>query len=692
MATFRFIHAETGWPLHIDGWGDKLASVRYGDCRDDFSAFWIEPAGEGRVYLRNLATGLPLHINGLGDQLASVRCGDCTDEYSQFHLRAAATSEEGLVLLSVAMDRPLRIGVDQMASTIESVEAEESIFRLEAHGMGLRSCLLLASEELTPLHVDGLGDQLASLRFGQLQDEYCKFKLEASPEGGFFLINVGSGFPLRIDSNGRVSVSAQDCRDAFACFALDPEPLVPGSFHIKSVGAGKAICIHEKLAILEDDHTCAASAFWLPICRESVKSSRKSRRSDIPSGYEMVGTEPLGSGGFGVVHCCRCLLDGRLCAVKSMYQRFDKNEAFLRSELTNLARLPPHPNLLRYYTCFLEHGRLHIVTECLDAVKLYKLIKGSKESPSPAESVSCWFLQLFKGLTCLHSIGMIHRDLHAENVLIAREGAEVSTCPSAVKIIDVGLAKISELLEPSVMSVQGVGPAWYFSPERRAGEAFDHLDDVWAAGCMLAEMIIGEGRYIQDCPSHGPGGIDFSTRPEAVEELLRRCAAKSGGEVGRLGRAPREALARKASRADAARMAELLEVAKRSVRGKVGEKVGQLGRSCKKKGVCGGKWARKWASWGEVARRKECAGESGRESGPVGEKLQEGRSVRGKVGEKVDYGVGCDRKFHSVCQEARPCQVHIEFGYSHFANLCENTLRKSTEELFFELESKFFFL
>ena len=58
--------------------------------------------------------------------------------------------------------------------------------------------------------------------------------------GGFFLINVGSGFPLRIDSNGRVSVSAQDCRDAFACFALDPEPLVPGSFHIKSVGAGKA--------------------------------------------------------------------------------------------------------------------------------------------------------------------------------------------------------------------------------------------------------------------------------------------------------------------------------------------------------------------------------------------------------------------------------------------------------------------
>ena len=39
----------------------------------------------------------------------------------------------------------------------------------------------------------------------------------------------------------------------------------------------------------------------------------------------------------------------------------------------------------------------------------------------------------------------------------------------------------------------GVGPAWYFSPERRRGDVFDHLDDVWAAGCMMAELVIGQG-------------------------------------------------------------------------------------------------------------------------------------------------------------------------------------------------------
>eukprot|EP00439_Symbiodinium_sp_Y106_P066174 s3577_g10.t1 len=94
-------------------------------------------------------------------------------------------------------------------------------------------------------------------------------------------------------------------------------------------------------------------------------------------------------------------------------------------------------------------------------------------------------LAAVQGLACIHSIGMTHRDLHAENILVtvdSKGGAQ--TCPDSVKIIDIGLAKIYKTLEPAVMSVAGVGPAWYFSPERRRGEAFDSLDDVWAAGYL----------------------------------------------------------------------------------------------------------------------------------------------------------------------------------------------------------------
>lgn len=53
----------------------------------------------------------------------------------------------------------------------------------------------------------------------------------------------------------------------------------------------------------------------------------------------------------------------------------------------------------------------------------------------------------------------------------------------------------------------GVGPAWYFSPERRRGEAFNHSDDVWAAGCMLAEMIICQGSVLTAAPKNEPGWV-----------------------------------------------------------------------------------------------------------------------------------------------------------------------------------------
>merc|ERR1711972_180253 len=93
-------------------------------------------------------------------------------------------------------------------------------------------------------------------------------------------------------------------------------------------------------------------------------------------------------------------------------------------------------------------------------------------------------------------------------------------------IIDVGLAKVYEKWEPVTMSTYGFGPMWYFSPERRRGDPFDDRDDVWAAGCMLAETIIHRGLYIQSSPQHGPGGIDFATKPAAVEADWKRRVRK----------------------------------------------------------------------------------------------------------------------------------------------------------------------
>ena len=48
------------------------------------SKFRREDAGGGAFFVVNVATNLPLHIDGLGDKLASVRYGDCRDDFAKF--------------------------------------------------------------------------------------------------------------------------------------------------------------------------------------------------------------------------------------------------------------------------------------------------------------------------------------------------------------------------------------------------------------------------------------------------------------------------------------------------------------------------------------------------------------------------------------------------------------------------------
>ena len=87
MVNSGVVHAASGKPLHLDGLGDKLASTRYGNVRDDYSKFLLEAVPgdpSGAVYLINKQTRMPLHANGLGDMLISTRFGNQRDTFAQW--------------------------------------------------------------------------------------------------------------------------------------------------------------------------------------------------------------------------------------------------------------------------------------------------------------------------------------------------------------------------------------------------------------------------------------------------------------------------------------------------------------------------------------------------------------------------------------------------------------------------------
>jgi hypothetical protein len=81
------VSVSSGRALHLDGLGDKLASVRYGDVRDGYSHFRLETVPgdvSGAVYVVNKMTRSPLHANGLDDQLVSTRFGSVRDDWAQW--------------------------------------------------------------------------------------------------------------------------------------------------------------------------------------------------------------------------------------------------------------------------------------------------------------------------------------------------------------------------------------------------------------------------------------------------------------------------------------------------------------------------------------------------------------------------------------------------------------------------------
>jgi serine/threonine protein kinase len=129
--------------------------------------------------------------------------------------------------------------------------------------------------------------------------------------------------------------------------------------------------------------------------------------------------------------------------------------------------------------------------------------------------------QLFDGLAEMHKVGMVHRDLHGENVLVQRDPDGMpSVNPRAVRIIDFGGAKVYNVLKPRQMS-NLAGCMQYFSPERRRGDAFDDRDDVWAVGCHLTELVTG--RVIRNRRGCGFEGVDFATSSKHIAEAISEC-------------------------------------------------------------------------------------------------------------------------------------------------------------------------
>ena len=124
-----------------------------------------------------------------------------------------------------------------------------------------------------------------------------------------------------------------------------------------------------------------------------------------------------------------------------------------------------------------DFEELYIVLDYMDT-DLHKIIYSSNVITD--EHIQYFIYQILRGLKYIHSANVIHRDLKPSNILVN------SNCH--LKICDFGLARGYQ--EADYLT-EYVVTRWYRAPEIMcSSDAYDYKIDVWATGCILAELLM----------------------------------------------------------------------------------------------------------------------------------------------------------------------------------------------------------
>jgi serine/threonine-protein kinase len=210
--------------------------------------------------------------------------------------------------------------------------------------------------------------------------------------------------------------------------------------------------------------------------------------------YELGDT--LGYGGMSEVHRGMDKRLGRDVAVKVLRADLARDPQFqlrFRREAQNAAALN-HPAIVAVYDTGevqSDFGPLpYIVMEYVDGHTLREIVK--TQGPMSQQRVIEVMADVCAALDFSHKHNIIHRDVKPANIMINRAGA--------VKVMDFGIARALGEGQNVTQTAAVIGTAQYLSPEQARGEAVDARSDVYAAGCVLFELLTGEPPFTGDTP------------------------------------------------------------------------------------------------------------------------------------------------------------------------------------------------
>lgn len=272
--------------------------------------------------------------------------------------------------------------------------------------------------------------------------------------------------------------------------------------------------------------------------------------------------EPLGQGGVGAVWRATHTVIGKQVAIKLLTASPDSRAAAdhgarLLHEAQALSRVH-HPNVVDVVDHgFADDGTPFIAMELIEGQSLFEVLHGSQASERTWSWRRDLALQILDGLAACHDVGIVHRDVKPENIIVSPRSGVTSGPSTWVTLVDFGIALSKNVsgANPRLTREGSVfGTPMYMSPEQAAGGIVDLRTDIYAFGCVLHEMLSGQppfkgtaSQILAGQIADDPPALDHLAQrgefPPAVLRILARCLAKDSEERFESARELHDALA-----------------------------------------------------------------------------------------------------------------------------------------------------
>jgi non-specific serine/threonine protein kinase len=211
--------------------------------------------------------------------------------------------------------------------------------------------------------------------------------------------------------------------------------------------------------------------------------------------------KPIGRGGMGAVYLAQDTTLARHVALKILPSEFaadrDRMDRFVREARS--ASALNHPNIITIYEIGEYNGTPFIATEFIDGKTLTELARSQALDYRFVLDVA---IQVVSALVDAHAVGIVHRDIKPDNVMVRANGL--------AKLLDFGIAKrppadagddTATVVPSGTLDGVLIGTPQFMSPEQARGLRVDHQSDIFSLGVVMHHMLTGVSPFAGDTVS-----------------------------------------------------------------------------------------------------------------------------------------------------------------------------------------------